>query len=179
MFLFQIKTLEERGLSLPAGSSLARSSTGNEVDTPQPTPAGPPPQQPAGAPTLSHHPPLHAQVLQFFSAAGRGPPGPVGSPGIPGSAGPQGPAGREGKPGPAGITFEGASKAVGNMLIYLTLDLCLPAQDQRGTGVHQDTQVSLAHRARLAHRVLWGRAPPSTNGGGMFFMWTIKVSGHL
>lgn len=49
MFPFQIKTLEERRLSLPATSSFPQRTTGNEVDTPQPTPVGPPSHQPAGA----------------------------------------------------------------------------------------------------------------------------------
>lgn len=49
MFPSQIKTLEERRLSLPAASSFPRRTTGNEVDTPQPTPVGPPSHQPAGA----------------------------------------------------------------------------------------------------------------------------------
>lgn len=49
LFSFQIKTWEDRRLSLPAVSIVPPSSTGNEVDTPQPTPAGPPSHQPAGA----------------------------------------------------------------------------------------------------------------------------------
>lgn len=61
------------------------------------------------------------------------------------------------------------------MLIYLPFGLCLPVKDQRGTEVQQETQVSPAHRA---HRALQGRAPPSSNGGVTFFMWTIKVRGQ-
>nr|XP_020480148.1 collagen alpha-1(XXVI) chain-like isoform X2 [Monopterus albus] len=75
----KIRLLEEGRPSLPT-VSLPEGSTGNEVDTPQPTPIGRP----------SHLPP------------GRGPPGPIGPPGLPGSAGAPGPAGRAGLPGPIG-----------------------------------------------------------------------------
>ncbi|XP_041667728.1 collagen alpha-1(XXVI) chain [Cheilinus undulatus] len=76
----KIKLLEEGRSSLVV-TSLPRGPTENEVDTPQPTPIGPPSYLPSGS---------------------RGPPGPVGPPGLPGSAGPPGPAGRTGPPGPTG-----------------------------------------------------------------------------
>ncbi|XP_071377325.1 collagen alpha-1(XXVI) chain isoform X2 [Centroberyx affinis] len=83
----KIKLLEEAGSSLPI-VSLPEGSTDNEVDTPQPTPIGPPSYLPPG---------------------GRGPPGPVGPPGLPGSAGPAGPAGGAGLPGPLGPRGERGS----------------------------------------------------------------------
>ncbi|XP_054868051.1 collagen alpha-1(XXVI) chain isoform X3 [Amphiprion ocellaris] len=79
----KIKLLEEGRLSLQIVGGLQEGSTENEVETPQPTPIGPP----------SYLPPV---------PGGRGPPGPIGPPGLPGSAGPQGPAGRAGIPGPIG-----------------------------------------------------------------------------
>ncbi|XP_023260795.1 collagen alpha-1(XXVI) chain-like isoform X1 [Seriola lalandi dorsalis] len=80
----KIRLLEEGRASLPTVSSLPEGSTDNEVDTPQPTPIGPPSYLPPGVPGAV------------------GPPGPAGSPGLPGSAGPPGPAGRPGLPGPIG-----------------------------------------------------------------------------
>ncbi|XP_035009354.2 collagen alpha-1(XXVI) chain isoform X2 [Hippoglossus stenolepis] len=77
----KIRLLEEGRPSLPTANSLAEGSTNNEVDTPQPTPIGPP----------SHLPP-----------GSIGPQGPIGPPGLPGSAGPQGLAGSPGLPGPSG-----------------------------------------------------------------------------
>ncbi|XP_040902147.1 collagen alpha-1(XXVI) chain isoform X2 [Toxotes jaculatrix] len=78
----KIRLLEEARPSLPTVSSLPEGSTDNEVDTPQPTPIGPPSYQPPG---------------------GIGPPGPIGPPGLPGSAGPPGPPGRPGPPGSTGL----------------------------------------------------------------------------
>ncbi|XP_026225888.1 collagen alpha-1(XXVI) chain [Anabas testudineus] len=77
----KIRLLEEGRSLLPTANSLPEGSTHNEVDTPQPTPIGPPPYLPPG---------------------GRGPPGPIGPSGLPGPAGPPGPTGRAGFPGPTG-----------------------------------------------------------------------------
>ncbi|XP_069562444.1 collagen alpha-1(XXVI) chain [Brachyistius frenatus] len=79
----KIRLMEEGGSSLPTVSSLPEGSTDNEVDTPQPTPIGPPSYLPLGVNT--------SQKIW-----------PIGPPGIPGSAGPSGPAGRAGLPGPIG-----------------------------------------------------------------------------
>lgn len=48
---FQIKLLEEERTFLPTVSSLPEGSTDNEVDTPQPTPIGPPAHLPPGVNT--------------------------------------------------------------------------------------------------------------------------------
>lgn len=53
LLLFQIKLLEEGRSSLPTANSLPEGSTHNEVDTPQPTPIGPPPYLPPGI-NISH-----------------------------------------------------------------------------------------------------------------------------
>ncbi|KAM7413038.1 hypothetical protein PAMA_020426 [Pampus argenteus] len=74
----KIKQIEEGRFTLPIVSRLPEGSTDNEVDTPKPTPIGPPSYLPPG---------------------GRGPAGPIGPPGLPGSAGPPGPPGRVGLPG--------------------------------------------------------------------------------
>ncbi|XP_038549007.1 collagen alpha-1(XXVI) chain isoform X1 [Micropterus salmoides] len=84
----RINAIESKIKLLIAGrsflpSSLPEVSTDNEVDTPHPTPIGPP----------LYLPPV---------PGGRGPPGPIGPPGLPGSAGSPGPAGRAGLPGPIG-----------------------------------------------------------------------------
>lgn len=85
MFSFQIKTLEDRRLSLPAGSSLPQSSTGNEVDTPQPTPVGPPPHQPAGAsmPTATTYANFTPKSLNSSLLQAEAPQGPWGHRGFP------------------------------------------------------------------------------------------------
>ncbi|XP_070685177.1 collagen alpha-1(XXVI) chain [Pempheris klunzingeri] len=77
----KIKLLQVGRSSLPTVSGLPEGSTDNEVDTPQPTPIGPPSYLPPG---------------------GRGAPGPIGPPGPPGAEGPQGLAGEAGLPGPIG-----------------------------------------------------------------------------
>ncbi|XP_036381332.1 collagen alpha-1(XXVI) chain [Megalops cyprinoides] len=80
----KIMLLEAAGPPPPSVPNLPERSTDNEVDTPKPTPIGPPG---IGLPGV------------------RGPPGPVGPPGIPGSAGPPGPHGEMGpigSPGPMG-----------------------------------------------------------------------------
>lgn len=48
LFLFQVKVLEEGRWSLPTVNSLPEGSTHNEVDTPKPTPIGPPLYLPPG-----------------------------------------------------------------------------------------------------------------------------------
>ncbi|XP_028275911.1 collagen alpha-1(XXVI) chain [Parambassis ranga] len=77
----KLRLLEDGRSSLPTLSSSPVGSSNNEVDTPQPTPLGPPSYLPPG---------------------GRGPPGPIGPPGLPGSAGLPGPTGGAGLPGPVG-----------------------------------------------------------------------------
>ncbi|TSN21158.1 Collagen alpha-1(XXVI) chain [Bagarius yarrelli] len=76
----KIKLLQEAGPRLSSGNTLPERSTDNEVETPEPTPRGPPP---------------------FWQPGSRGPPGPKGPPG---SSGPPGPAGENGPPGRQGPT---------------------------------------------------------------------------
>ncbi|KAG5844474.1 hypothetical protein ANANG_G00162900 [Anguilla anguilla] len=80
----KILLLEAAGPPPPSLPVLPERSTDNEVDSPKPTPIGPPA---IGLPGV------------------RGPPGPAGPPGTPGSVGPPGPSGETGpigKPGPMG-----------------------------------------------------------------------------
>ncbi|XP_060730665.1 collagen alpha-1(XXVI) chain isoform X3 [Tachysurus vachellii] len=77
----KIKLLREAGPRLPSINTLPVRSTDNEVETPEPTPRGPPP---------------------FWQPGTRGPPGPIGPPGSSGPPGPKGEAGAPGRPGPTG-----------------------------------------------------------------------------
>ncbi|XP_053507344.1 collagen alpha-1(XXVI) chain isoform X1 [Ictalurus furcatus] len=79
----KIKLLQEAEPRPPSINTLLERSTDNEVETPEPTPRGPPP---------------------FWQPGTRGPPGPIGPPGLPGSSGPPGPAGETGSPGRPGPT---------------------------------------------------------------------------
>ncbi|KAK3534677.1 hypothetical protein QTP86_020352 [Hemibagrus guttatus] len=77
----KIKLLQEAGPRPPSINTLPERSTDNEVETPEPTPRGPPP---------------------FWQPGTRGPPGPIGPPGSSGPPGPKGEAGAPGRPGPTG-----------------------------------------------------------------------------
>ncbi|XP_058275005.1 collagen alpha-1(XXVI) chain isoform X1 [Hemibagrus wyckioides] len=77
----KIKLLREAGPRPPSINTLPERSTDNEVETPEPTPRGPPP---------------------FWQPGTRGPPGPIGPPGSSGPPGPKGEAGVPGRPGPTG-----------------------------------------------------------------------------
>ncbi|KAF7692784.1 collagen alpha-1(XXVI) chain isoform X2 [Silurus meridionalis] len=79
----KIKLLQGAGARSPSINTQPERSTDNEVETPEPTPRGPPP---------------------FWQPGTRGPPGPLGPPGLPGSSGPPGPAGETGAPGLPGPT---------------------------------------------------------------------------
>lgn len=122
LLFFQIKLLEGGRLSAPTVGSLPVGSTDNEVDTPKPTPVGPPLHLPPGI--NSSWPSFYHLLISTCyicwikahsncSLIGRGPPGPMGPPGLPGSAGPPGPAGRAGLSGPIGNLFW--------MLLYVLL----------------------------------------------------------
>ncbi|KAM9440097.1 uncharacterized protein col26a1 [Clarias gariepinus] len=77
----KIKLLREAGPRPPSINTLPERSTDNEVETPEPTPRGPPP---------------------FWQPGTRGPPGPVGPPGSSGPPGPKGETGAPGRLGPPG-----------------------------------------------------------------------------
>ncbi|XP_060761879.1 collagen alpha-1(XXVI) chain isoform X2 [Neoarius graeffei] len=77
----KIKLLQEAGPRRPSINTLPERSTDNEVETPKPTPRGPPP---------------------FWQPGTRGPPGPMGPPGSSGPPGPAGETGAPGQPGPTG-----------------------------------------------------------------------------
>lgn len=175
MFPSQIKTLEERRLSLPAASSFPRRTTGNEVDTPQPTPAGPPSHQPAGACplTLTTHANVTPKSLISSLLQAEAPQGPWAHRGFPVLM--DLPVRLEEKESLEQSVKHTRRTSTLVLLNGAYLPPCLPTQDQRGTEVHQETQVSPAHRV---HRALQGRAPPSSNGGVTFSMWTIKVRGQ-
>ncbi|XP_053176710.1 collagen alpha-1(XXVI) chain [Scomber japonicus] len=95
----KIKLLEGRSSLPTVNSNLPEGSTDNEVDTPKPTPIGPPSYLPPGSVGAPgpFGPPGSVGAPGPF-----GPPGPVGPPGLPGPKGERGLPGEIGLPGPPG-----------------------------------------------------------------------------
>ncbi|KAI5626437.1 collagen alpha-1(XXVI) chain-like [Silurus asotus] len=174
----KIKLLQGAGARSPSINTQPERSTDNEVETPEPTPRGPPPfwqpgpkgergfpgeiglpglPGPPGQPGLPNSIPLRGDVFQGVNPDETGPPGPTGAPGIPGLPGRDGPPGLIGEQGLAGPTgAKGQKGEPGESL-----------PDGEGVQQLREALKILAERVLILEHMIGIHESPSEAGSGI------------